>query len=224
MNYPHPQKRRVHQEEVVAKIERMNVMLKQFSEEIILQFECIPADRKLLLNKLTSYIQGNRNAGKESLLMFICTHNSRRSHFGQILCALAADFYQVTGIKTFSAGTEVTAFHPNAIAALRSIGMEIQSADNGSNPHYYVSWGPTNSLHAYSKLIDDEGNPKEHFAAIMTCTHAEQNCPFVLGADFRIGLPFEDPKVYDGTPQEAAMYLSRVHQMAIELYYVFSKL
>lgn len=202
----------------------MNVKLNQFSEEIILQFELIPADRKLLLNKLTSYIQGNRSAGKESLLMFICTHNSRRSHFGQILCALAADFYQVTGIKTYSAGTEVTAFHPNAIVALRSIGMVIQSTDNGSNPHYNVSWGPTNSLHAYSKLIDDVGNPKEHFAAIMTCTQAEQNCPFVLGADFRIGLPFEDPKVYDGTPQVAEMYLSRVHQMAIELYYVFSKL
>jgi protein-tyrosine phosphatase/arsenate reductase len=202
----------------------MNGKLNQFSEEIVQLFKSISADRKLVLNKLISYIQENQNLGKESLLMFICTHNSRRSHFGQFLCALAADFYQVTGIKTYSAGTEVTAFHPNAIAALRSIGMEIQTKENGSNPHYYVSWGSTQILDAYSKLIEDEGNPKEHFAAIMTCTHAEQNCPFVLGADVRIGLPFEDPKEFDGTPQEAEMYLSRVHQMAIELFYVFSKL
>ena len=202
----------------------MNTKLTQFSEEIILQFDQIPVDRKLLLDRLTSYIQGNLNAGKESLLMFICTHNSRRSHFGQILCALAADFYQVTGIQTFSAGTEVTAFHPNAIVALRSIGMEIQTADSTSNPHYIVSWSSTDSLHAYSKLIDDEGNPKEHFVAIMTCTHAEQNCPFVVGADFRIGLSFDDPKAFDGTAQESEMYLARVHQIAREIFYVFSRL
>ena len=202
----------------------MKTKLTQFSEEIILQFDQIPVDRKLLLDRLTSYIQGNLNAGKESLLMFICTHNSRRSHFGQILCALAADFYQVTGIQTFSAGTEVTAFHPNAIVALRSIGMEIQTADSTSNPHYIVSWSSTDSLHAYSKLIDDEGNPKEHFVAIMTCTHAEQNCPFVVGADFRIGLSFDDPKAFDGTPQESEMYLARVHQIAREIFYVFSRL
>jgi hypothetical protein len=202
----------------------MNTKLTQFSEEIILQFDQIPADRKLLLDKLTSYIQGNQNIDKESFLMFICTHNSRRSHFGQILCALAADFYQVPGIQTFSAGTEVTAFHPNAIKALRSIGMEIQITDKSSNPHYFVSWNPTHSLDAYSKLIEDEGNPKEHFAAIMTCTHAEQNCPFVVGADFRIGLPYDDPKAFDGTAQESEMYLVRVHQIARELCYVFSRL
>ena len=137
---------------------------------------------------------------------------------------MAADFYQVTGIQTFSAGTEVTAFHPNAIVALRSIGMEIQTADSTSNPHYIVSWSSTDSLHAYSKLIDDEGNPKEHFVAIMTCTHAEQNCPFVVGADFRIGLSFDDPKAFDGTAQESEMYLARVHQIARELFYVFSRL
>lgn len=202
----------------------MNTKLTQFSEEIILQFDQIPADRKLLLDTLTSYIQGNQNKVKESFLMFICTHNSRRSHFGQILCALAADFYQVQSIKTFSAGTEVTAFHPNAITALRSIGMEIQTTDNSSNPHYVVSWNSTHSLDAYSKLIDDEGNPKEHFAAIMTCTHAEQNCPFVVGADFRIGLPYDDPKVYDGKAEESEMYLARVYQIAREIFYVFSRL
>ncbi len=202
----------------------MNTKLTQFSEEIILQFDQIPADRKLVLDRLTTYIHGNQNSGKESLLMFICTHNSRRSHFGQILCALAADFYQVTGIQTFSAGTEVTAFHPNAIAALRSIGMEVQTMDTTSNPHYIVSWSSTDSLHAYSKLIDDEGNPKEHFAAIMTCTHAEQNCPFVVGADFRIGLSYDDPKAFDGTAKESEMYLARIHQIAREIFYVFSHL
>ena len=202
----------------------MNTKLTQFSEEIILQFDQIPADRKLLLNKLTSYIQGNQNAGKESLLMFICTHNSRRSHFGQVLCALAAEYYQIPSIRTYSAGTEVTAFHPNAISALRSIGMDIQTTETSENPHYIVQLNAARSVDAFSKLIEDKVNPKVHFAAIMTCTHAEQNCPFVAGADFRIGLPFEDPKAFDGTPQETEMYLTRVYQIAREIFYVFSHL
>ena len=202
----------------------MNTKLTQFSEEIILQFDQIPADRKLLLNKLTSYIQGNQNAGKESLLIFICTHNSRRSHFGQVLCALAAEYYQIPSIRTYSAGTEVTAFHPNAISALRSIGMDIQTTETSENPHYIVQLNAARSVDAFSKLIEDKVNPKVHFAAIMTCTHAEQNCPFVAGADFRIGLPFEDPKAFDGTPQETEMYLTRVYQIAREIFYVFSHL
>lgn len=202
----------------------MNTKLTQFSEEIVLQFDLIPADRKLLLNKLTSYIQGNLNEGKESLLMFICTHNSRRSHFGQVLCALAAEYYQIPSIRTYSAGTEVTAFHPNAISALRSIGMDIQTTETSENPHYIVQLNAARSVDAFSKLIEDKVNPKEHFAAIMTCTHAEQNCPFVAGADFRIGLPFDDPKAFDGTPQETEMYLTRVNQIAREIFYVFSHL
>jgi protein-tyrosine-phosphatase len=202
----------------------MNKKLTQFSEEIILQFDQISEDRKLLLNTLTSYIQRNQNEGKESLLMFICTHNSRRSHFGQILCALAAEYFQIQAIRTFSAGTEVTAFHPNAIAALRSIGMDIQTTEMSENPHYVIQLNATQSMAAFSKLIEDEVNPKENFAAIMTCTNAEQNCPFVVGADFRIGLSYDDPKAFDGTGKESEMYLARVHQIARELFYVFSRL
>jgi arsenate reductase len=202
----------------------MNMKLTQFSEEIILQFDQISEDRKLLLDTLTSYIQRNQNSSKESLLMFICTHNSRRSHFGQILCALAAEYFQIPAIRTFSAGTEVTAFHPNAIAALRSIGMDIQTTEMSENPHYAIQLNATQSMAAFSKLIEDDVNPKENFAAIMTCTHAEQNCPFVVGADFRIGLSYDDPKAFDGTGQETEMYLARVHQIARELFYVFSRL
>ncbi|MEN9972363.1 MAG: protein ArsC [Bacteroidota bacterium] len=202
----------------------MNPRLIQFSQQIIQCFDEIPSDRKLLLNKLTSYIRVNQNEGKESSLMFICTHNSRRSHFGQILCALAAEYYQIPAIRTFSAGTEVTAFHPNAISALRSIGMDIQTTEMSENPHFVVQLDATKSMVAFSKLIEDDVNPKENFAAIMTCTHAEQNCPFVVGADFRLGLPFEDPKAFDGTAQETQMYLTRVQQMAKELFFIFSQL
>jgi len=44
------------------------------------------------------------------------------------------------------------------------------------------------------------------------------------GADVRISIPFEDPKLFDGTPQQDDKYLQRSLQIATELKYVFSKI
>ena len=52
---------------------------------------------------------------------------------------------------------------------------------------------------------------------------ADKQCPFVPGAALRIGLPFDDPKAFDNTPREAAMYDERCQQIARELLYVFSE-
>ncbi|MEY4659025.1 MAG: protein-tyrosine-phosphatase [Crocinitomicaceae bacterium] len=202
----------------------MNAKLTQFSEETLTRFDEISFERKSILENITRYIQNNLDSGKVSKLMFICTHNSRRSHFGQILCAIAAEYYQIPGVQTYSAGTEITAFHPNAISALRKIGLDIEAKESGKNAHFQVQINSTTVLQAYSKLITDDINPKNEFAAIMTCTQAEENCPFVAGAAVRIGLPFDDPKAFDGTNMESEMYLSRLQEMATQLFYVFSLL
>jgi arsenate reductase len=56
----------------------------------------------------------------------------------------------------------------------------------------------------------------------MTCTHADENCPLVAGADVRISLPYDDPKAFDNTPLEAAKYTERVHEIGREILYAFS--
>jgi arsenate reductase len=56
----------------------------------------------------------------------------------------------------------------------------------------------------------------------MTCTHADENCPFIPGAT-RISLPYEDPKAFDGTPEEEAIYAERCRQIARELLFAFSQ-
>lgn len=56
----------------------------------------------------------------------------------------------------------------------------------------------------------------------MTCSHADENCPLVLGATARIALTYDDPKEFDGTPQEAAKYKERVEQTGTEILYAFS--
>jgi arsenate reductase (thioredoxin) len=71
---------------------------------------------------------------------------------------------------------------------------------------------------------DADGNPTENFAAIMTCSQADKNCPFIPGASLRIAIPYDDPKDFDGTPQEEAKYDERTRQIAREIFYAFSQL
>ena len=58
----------------------------------------------------------------------------------------------------------------------------------------------------------------------MTCSQADEDCPFIHGAEKRIPIPFEDPKVFDNTPQQKEKYNERSLQIATELFYVFSQI
>ena len=94
----------------------------------------------------------------------------------------------------------------------------------GENPRYEVSYSEERPpLICFSKVYDDPENPQEEFAAVMTCTDAEQNCPFVPGTEKRISLPYIDPKEADDTPKEKERYDERSLQIASEMFYVFGK-
>ena len=66
-------------------------------------------DRKTLLDDLTDYVITQTAAGSPVRLIFICTHNSRRSHMAQLWAQTAAAYHGVAAIETFSGGTEATA-------------------------------------------------------------------------------------------------------------------
>jgi arsenate reductase len=74
----------------------------------------------------------------------------------------------------------------------------------------------------FSKTFDDPFNPDKNFAAIMTCSDADENCPFVPGTEFRLALTYKDPKEADDSPEEASRYDERVRQIGREILYVFS--
>ncbi len=58
----------------------------------------------------------------------------------------------------------------------------------------------------------------------MTCSQADENCPFIAGAEKRMLIMFEDPKKFDNTSQQAEQYNKSSMQIAAELFYVFSKI
>lgn len=202
----------------------MFTKIKSTCDQLVQAFDTISAERKVLLEKIAHYINVKKENNSPIQLIYVCTHNSRRSHFGQIWASVASEYYHVNNVTTFSGGTEATAFNPNAIQALREIGFDIHAKDQTSNPMYEVFFSEkSNPSRCFSKVYNDNANPSSNFAAIMTCGDAEENCPFIPGVELRIGTTYDDPKAFDGTPQQAEKYRERALQIAKETLYVFSK-
>lgn len=200
--------------------------LQKYCSTLNEEFSQIDESRKNELLKLSRFITDDLLDDGKSQQVVICTHNSRRSHFGQLWLTTAAEYYGIKGVESFSGGTEATAFHPNAVAAAEEAGFSIRTTKGKfgeSNPAYVVSIGKTIPPQIlYSKKYEDEPNPTSDFIAIMVCSDADVNCPVVKGAKKRIALPFEDPKHFDNTPSQKEKYNERCRQIAREIFFVMS--
>jgi hypothetical protein len=197
-----------------------NPKLQTYCDGLDKEFEKIPAERKEQLKELAEFISTTKSEGKPVNLLFVCTSNSRRSHMAQVWAQVAAYYYQIENVSTFSGGTEQTRVNINAINALERAGFEIYSNKQSDNPLWYVKAGEKIRPWAiFSKKYTDSTNPKNSFGAVMVCTEADKGCPIVDGADYRLGLPYDDPKLFDATPQKDAKYDERCRQIASEMFY-----
>jgi protein-tyrosine-phosphatase len=194
-------------------------------EKILSAFASIPEARQEVLATITAKIREKKKQNLPIQIITICTHNSRRSHLGQVWLQKAAQYYGVEKVSVFSGGTEVTACHLNTIAALKRAGFQIllPTQPSDSNPVYSLDVGNNVKINLFSKLYYDESNPQKDFIALLFCTQADLGCPFVAGAEARFSLPFQDPKVADGTPYEAAAYDEVSMQIAVEMFFMMSK-
>ena len=169
--------------------------------------DTLPTERRERLAVLSRYIADRLHEGESARVVVVCTHNSRRSHIGQVWLATAAAYYGLRGLQTYSGGTEATAFHPNAVAALQRAGWSVTATTRGDNPVYDITWGGAHvPYRAYSKRYDATDNPQQHYAAVMVCTEADIECPIVAGCELRLSLPYQDPKQHDYTPQADEAY------------------
>ena len=87
----------------------------------------------------------------------------------------------------------------------------------------YIYFSEKEFTTCFSKVYNHEINPAQNLAAIMTCSDAEDNCPFIPGCDLRIGTTYNDPKAFDTTILQDEKYTERSNQIAMECLYVFSK-
>ncbi|TGK13148.1 hypothetical protein EHO60_02810 [Leptospira fletcheri] len=194
-----------------------NFMVKREAEESL-----IPKERRETLLRFSKSIKEIRNGQNYSEMIFVCTHNSRRSQIAQMFALACAEYLGISGIGSYSGGTEVTAFHPNSVQALMEIGFKIEKEKNTEmNPRYWVSYKEnTVPILAFSKLYSDVVNPSKKFIAVMVCSSADEACPFVPGAEARISLPYPDPKSSDDTPRVSEEYRKTCETIARELLFV----
>ncbi len=177
---------------------------------------------------LADWIAKNYRPGHPLDVIVVCTGNSRRSILGATMGNVAAAYSGMPEVRFHSGGTAPTAFNPRTVAALRSIGVEIEptgkEAPRGdratANPVYRVRWGqgggpsePPMEAEEFSKTYGDVSNPHDGFAALMVCSEADAGCPFVKGASLRVSMPYLDPKIYDGGAYESAKYAERRDDM-----------
>jgi len=189
-----------------------------------LEVEALSLERKLLLQPLIAYIQQKTNENSTVKLIFVCTHNSRRSHLAQVWAQTMAAYYDVD-VLSYSGGTEATALFPMVTKTLQATGFQVQALSEGKNPIYSIKFGEhVPPILGFSKTFDHEFNPTSSFAAVMTCSQADKDCPLIFGAEKRFAITYEDPKAFDETPMKAEKYWERSLQIATELKYVFQNL
>ncbi len=184
----------------------------------------ISEERKQVLQPLIGYIREKRTHKEKIRLNFICTHNSRRSHLSQIWAQTMAHYFKMDNVECFSGGTEATAMFPKVAETLTKQGFEITKLSENQNPVYAIKFDKDEMpVVGFSKKYDDPFNPESGFCAVMTCSSADQGCPFIAGADKRIPVRYEDPKMYDGHAEMDEKYLQKSLEIGQEMFYVFSK-
>ena len=202
-------------------------MYKNLVETInnVTTFQNISEERKNILRPLIDFVQQKVNNSQEISINFICTHNSRRSHLSQVWAQVAAAYYTIPNVHCYSGGTEETALFPKVAETLTHQGLSIFKIADTDNPVYAIKYSD-NSLPivGFSKKYDSPFNPVSAFVAIMTCSQADGGCPFIAGAEKRIPITFEDPKISDNTQEQSKVYADRSLQIATEMFYVFSKI
>src|SRR5690606_7102278 len=182
-------------------------------------------ERKSTLQALIDFIQLKTDRKQQININFICTHNSRRSHLSQVWAQVAASYFGIENVFCYSGGTEETALYFKIAETLSDHGFNILKINDGSNPIYAIKYSDNcQPIIGYSKKYDNPFNPASDFAAIMTCSQADGGCPFIVGAEARIPITFEDPKISDNTSEQTKVYSERSLQIALEMFYVFSKI
>jgi arsenate reductase len=117
-------------------------------------------------------------------VLVLCTGNSARSQMAEgLINAQLADRF-----TAFSAGTQPAGYvHPQAIAALREIGIDISPQR--------------------SKSVE-EFRQAPFDVVITVCDDAAENCPVWLGQGQRVHIGFPDPAA--AAPDEQAQQFRRV--------------
>jgi arsenate reductase (thioredoxin) len=118
-------------------------------------------------------------------ILILCTGNSARSQMAEgLLHHDAGGRFEV-----FSAGTKPSRVRPEAIAAMRELGIDI-------------------SGHRSKSVDEFTGQPFDYVLTV--CDNAKESCPIFHGQTITIHHNFEDPAALQGSEEERLALFRRV--------------
>lgn len=118
-------------------------------------------------------------------VLILCTGNSARSQMAEGLFRHeGGDRFEV-----FSAGTKPSLVRPEAVSAMKEIGIDI-------------------SAHRSKSVDEFIGQPLD--VVITVCDNARESCPVFPGTTQRLHWPFEDPAAMRGSESERMAAFRRI--------------
>lgn len=118
-------------------------------------------------------------------VLILCTGNSARSQMAEgLLRQDAGDRFEVE-----SAGTKASLVRPEAIAAMRELGIDI-------------------SGHRSKNVDEFEGEKFDY--VITVCDNARETCPIFFGDAQKLHRDFDDPAAFSGSEEERLAVFRRV--------------
>ncbi len=186
------------------------------------RLDSLPPERQALLGRIAEVIAERLRNDQSVHLAFLCTHNSRRSQFAQVAAALAAHLHGIENLTSSSAGTEVTACHRNVVESLERAGFHVTAeARDDDQTTYEVRFAdraPT--LHLYSKPVEVLADSPDPIVALFCCDDAHEACPTTPWASERFSMSYTDPKIADGSGNEATVYDECRDRIAAEMLFL----
>ncbi len=132
-------------------------------------------------------------------VLFLCTHNSARSQMAEgLLRHLSRGQLDV-----FSAGSQPTAIHPNAVRTMRQLGIDIRQQ----------------RVHDLSVFADE---PFDY--VITVCDKVREVCPTFPGGGRQIHWGLPDPVPIEDNAQRADAFLWTAHQLQSRIGYFLTTL
>ena len=196
-------------------------MVKNFIEKVRPLRSNISPERATALDALALTIQEDLDKGN-SVVKFICTHNSRRSQTAEFMLDVMAREFGLN-ITALSAGTEATAFEPRMVTAIQNEGFELLEYGQKPNP-LYIYRVENDDLYYFSKKYDEQLIDYGKAIMVTVCGDADENCPVLPGTLKRYHLGYNDPKQFDGTAKEIQAYAEKVIEIGTEMLYLVQKI
>jgi len=167
--------------------------------------------RKKRLDNIASVI--NENLNKTRSIVFLCTHNSRRSQICEVWGKVFAEIYRKK-ININSAGAFKTVVHSQVYESIVKCGLIV----NNKKEIFFDK----KKFKLNSKTTDSI--TMKNFIAVMTCSDVEKSCPHDPRSIRNIKMFLNDPRIYDETDKMSREYLKTTTYIAEELNYIFKNI